>query len=222
MKEQTPPETTIRPYEARDRTAVRRICCDTADRGGPIESIFHDRELVADLVTRYYTDYEPETSWVAESDGQVVGYLTGALDTTRQQRVMVRKILPAAIASAIRRGVFRRKETWRLAALMLRNAFSFFSPRRLDLRRWPAHLHIDIQDGYRGARVGQRLMTEFENAVRRHGLPGIHASVRGDNSKACAFFEKMGYIKLHERIIRLPINNEVRDVPAVIYGKQTA
>ena len=59
----------IRLYESRDRAAVRRICCETADNGGPVEGFFRDRELVADLVTRYYTDFEPESCWVAEVAG---------------------------------------------------------------------------------------------------------------------------------------------------------
>jgi hypothetical protein len=70
----------IRPYGPADRPAVRRICEDTADRGAPLAWLRQDREFVVDLVTRYYTDYEPESTWVAESDGRVIGYLTAALD----------------------------------------------------------------------------------------------------------------------------------------------
>ena len=73
----------IRPYEARDRSAVRQICCDTADRGNPVESILPERDMVADLMSRYYTDYEPQATWVAECDGQVIGYLNGTVQTCR-------------------------------------------------------------------------------------------------------------------------------------------
>jgi hypothetical protein len=48
----------IRPSEQRDREAVREICCDTADGGERVESFFPDREVFADLLTLYYTDYE--------------------------------------------------------------------------------------------------------------------------------------------------------------------
>lgn len=90
----------IRPYRASDRAAIRQICNETADRGEPIEGLFGDRELVADLVTKYYTDAESQTSWMAEMEGQVVGYLTGALDTRVYHRALRWRIVPAALPRA--------------------------------------------------------------------------------------------------------------------------
>lgn len=66
---------TTRPYQPSDRETIRRICCDTGFLGEPIDSIFSDRDLFADYLTRYYTDVEPESSWVGVKNGQVVGYL---------------------------------------------------------------------------------------------------------------------------------------------------
>ena len=54
----------IRPYEARDRAAVRRISYETADGGRAGRSIHSDGEFIADLLTRYYTDFEPESTLV--------------------------------------------------------------------------------------------------------------------------------------------------------------
>ena len=62
----------IRKFEDKDRAAVRKICCDTADRGEPIERFFPDREVAADLLTGYYTDYEPSSTFVGEFQAQVV------------------------------------------------------------------------------------------------------------------------------------------------------
>ena len=82
-----PPDATpsllIRVYRPDDRDAVRTVACDTADRGEPVEGFFRDREVFADLLTRYYTDWEPQSLWVAEAEGRVIGYLTGCLDTRR-------------------------------------------------------------------------------------------------------------------------------------------
>src|SRR5438132_13801107 len=49
----------IRPYEQTDREAICRICCDTGFLGHPIEPLFLDREMVADLFTKPYLQYEP-------------------------------------------------------------------------------------------------------------------------------------------------------------------
>jgi hypothetical protein len=64
-----------RPYEPRDREQVRHICCETGFLGEPIDAVFNDRDLFADFLTLYYTDVEPESSWVGEKNGVVVGYL---------------------------------------------------------------------------------------------------------------------------------------------------
>ena len=69
------PDYIIRPYEKRDRKQIRYICCETGFLGKPIDAVFNDRELFADYLTRYYTDVEPESSWVGEKNGVAVGYL---------------------------------------------------------------------------------------------------------------------------------------------------
>src|SRR6476469_10912316 len=68
----------IRSYQASDRVAVRKLCCDTGFLGHPIDPVFQDRELFADFLTTYYTDHEPESSFVLEIDGQIRGYLLGS------------------------------------------------------------------------------------------------------------------------------------------------
>src|SRR5438067_9068309 len=67
----------IRSYRATDRVAVRKLCCDTGFLGDPIDPVFQDRELFADFLTTYYTDHEPESSFVLEIDGEIRGYLLG-------------------------------------------------------------------------------------------------------------------------------------------------
>ncbi|MBI4025554.1 MAG: GNAT family N-acetyltransferase [Verrucomicrobia bacterium] len=78
LERRTPnPDFITRPYEKRDRAVIRRICCETGFLGDPIDSVFSDRDLFADYLTRYYTDVEPESCWVGEKDGAVVTYLIG-------------------------------------------------------------------------------------------------------------------------------------------------
>ncbi|MEY2555814.1 MAG: hypothetical protein QOF93_958, partial [Verrucomicrobiota bacterium] len=51
---------TIRSYRKTDRDAVRRLCCQTGFLGTPIDPVYEDRQLFADFLTTYYTDWEPE------------------------------------------------------------------------------------------------------------------------------------------------------------------
>ncbi|MEP6809717.1 MAG: GNAT family acetyltransferase [Chthoniobacterales bacterium] len=68
----------IRSYQASDREAVRRLCCQTGFLGQPIDPVYQDRELFADFLTTYYTDHEPESCFVIEKDGELHGYLLGS------------------------------------------------------------------------------------------------------------------------------------------------
>ncbi len=79
------PSRLIRKFSRADREAVRQLCCDTGFLGNPIDPVFEDRELFADYLTSYYTDWEPESSFVLELDGRVAGYILGSRRPFRQQ-----------------------------------------------------------------------------------------------------------------------------------------
>lgn len=210
----------IRPYQPCDRAAVRQICCDTADRGEPVENFFHDRELVADLVTRYYTDFEPQSSWVAEAGGRVVGYLTGCLDSRRQVRTMLWRIGPAAILHAILRGTLWRRETWRLLRAMVRTWRSGGTRRGGVVDSYLAHVHVNLVRDSRGQQTGRRLMEQFLSKAKSAGVTGVYASVRGDNESGCGFFERVGFTALARYPLVLTEGDSWRTTHTVVYGRK--
>src|SRR5439155_20227753 len=79
------PQYSIRSYQASDRGAVRKPCCETGFLGELIDPVFQDRELFADFLTTYYTDHEPESSFVLEIDGKIRGYLLGSRKPIQHQ-----------------------------------------------------------------------------------------------------------------------------------------
>lgn len=206
---------TIRPYRGSDREAVRRICCETADKGEPVEQFFRDREVFADLVTRYYTDQEPGSAWVAESGGRVAGYLTGCLDTRRYWRAVRLRIVPAALARALARGTFLHRETGRLFVKGVRAFLRGDLRRPVDLARYPAHLHINILRELRGRHAGRLLMERFIGQCRAAGVRGVHLVTRADNADAHRFFERMGFTKISG-------GEEAGEEGSRIYGKDLA
>ena len=183
----------IRPFQGADRSGVRRIACDTADAGEPMENFFSDRELLADLLTRYYTDFDSRSTFVAVEGAAVAGYLTGCLDTRRFHRRMALKIFPLALAKAVARGVLFRSDTWRLIQAGLATWRAGASHRRIYFERYPAHLHINIDEAYRGQKIGHRLIEKFLDQAKAAGVPGIHLATRGDNTSGRAFFERVGF-----------------------------
>ena len=186
----------VRPYHPRDRQAVRAIACDTADRGEPVERFFRDREAFADLLTRYYTDCEPQSLWVADAEDRIIGYLTGCLDTRRYWRLMRRRIIPAAIWHSICRGVLGSRQTWDVLLVGIKTLVVGGMRRAACPPGHPAHLHLNVAREFRSQRVGQQLLERFLEQARAAGVPGVHASVREDNGAAKRFFERMGFTVL--------------------------
>ena len=198
-------EVVVRPFEARDRQRIRQICCDTADKGEPVEHFFPDRETFADLLTRYYTDDEPGSTWVAEQDGKVVGYLTGCLNTRRYWRAMLWRVIPQTLIKGIFRGAFFYPQTWKLfcsgAKIFFRGGFR----KEVPLGQYPAHLHVNVTTASRGHHAGERLIQRFIEQAKRQGAQGIHLVTREDNLGARQFFERNGFseISRHAGWLRL-------------------
>jgi ribosomal protein S18 acetylase RimI-like enzyme len=212
-------DVTIRPYESRDRAAVRQICCDTADGGEPVERFFPDREVFADLITRYYTDHEPQSTWVAERDGKVVGYLTGCLDTRRFLRLMAWWYGPLIFLKAIGRGTLWHPQIVKLLSANLGGWLRGGFRRGVSLHEYPAHLHINLQKDARGQRVGPRLIRSFVEQVTAAGIHGIHAGVSADNQQGCRFFEAAGFTPL-AREVRFRSPDTQRVLSTEIYGRK--
>lgn len=212
------PAARIRNYEPADRAAVREIACDTADAGGPVERLFRDRETAADLLTRYYTDHEPQSLWIAECEGQVVGYLTGCLDTRRCERVTRRRVLPKTLSGAVLRWALWHTDTWRLLAAFAGTLILGGFPHPIDLTVYPAHFHINIRAGFRGGGLGPQLVNAFVQQADRAGVQGIHVITRGDNAAGRRFFETIGFQLLCEKPLVLPAGAWFRRTSTAVYG----
>jgi len=186
-------KTNIRPYKREDRDALRTLCCDVADRGGPIENFFPDREVAADLLTKYYTDYEPESTFVALCDGHLVGYINGCMDNRRYGLVVFWLLIPSLLIKAFKRGLFFRPEIGRLLRGMLKNWRRIFAWRKRSFNSHQGHLHIGIADDFRGQQVGRSLINALVEYAAGLGVSELEASVHDANKSAGVFFEAQGF-----------------------------
>lgn len=135
-----------RPYLSTDLAAVRKLMCDTAIMGSPIDSQCADRELIADYFTQYYCRHIPDWIWVLEHRGRLVGYLMGCPDTRMFQQQTARDY-PAILLRVLRRGSFFRPGSagflWRtigdiLGKVVRGEALDYFDP------QYPAHAHLNV------------------------------------------------------------------------------
>ena len=158
----------IRQYEPSDREAVREISCVTAFRNLGAQSIFEhaeDRELFADYWSRYYTDFEPESVWVAEQAGTVVGYLFGCVDSSRFVRTMARRIVPKIVVRLLWRfvlGKYRQGRSRLFVKWLLLK--SWREAPALPLKTYPAHFHCNILlEGYNQNHAHERPVAGAED-----------------------------------------------------------
>jgi ribosomal protein S18 acetylase RimI-like enzyme len=184
----------IRPYQAVDRAALRTLCCDVADRGEPIERFFPNREVAADLLTKYYTDYEPQSSFVAISDGRLVGYINGCMDNRRYGLVVFWLLMPPLLVKAFKQGVFFSPEIGQMFRGMLKNWRRIFVWRKKSFHSHQGHLHIGIATDARGQQVGQNLVKTLVEYACGSGLTELTASVHDANTAASKFFEAQGFV----------------------------
>jgi ribosomal protein S18 acetylase RimI-like enzyme len=184
----------VRPYRQTDREEVRRICFATGMMGEPIDYLWPDLESFADMWTRYYTDLEPESCYVAEAGGKVVGYLTGCVDSSRAWD-------PVAIGAraVLRRGLFLNpvmlRTLGRLVAESLVAALRHgrLRPDPVPPPGYPAHLHINLLPQARGKGLGRLLVEAFFKQLRALGVTGVHLGTLLENERAVAFFKSVGF-----------------------------
>ena len=142
-----------------------------------------------------YIDNCPDTLFLAEAHGDLVGYLTGCPDTA----------LLASEDARIAQAITRHK-------VMLRpRSMPFFLRSMVDLvhakmrdgeiasggtadSRWPAHLHINLVPQARGTGVAHELMDTWQDWLTRSGSPGCHLQTLVENTRATRFFEKSGFV----------------------------
>jgi len=181
----------IRRFNKNDREKVRSISCETAFLGRAREEFFDDDEILADGITLYYTDYEPDACFVALSGDEIIGYLTGSQDVNKMRRVFNRRIMPGLWGKALRKGVLRKRHTQRFIVNIIASFFKgeFWSP---DFsKKYPATLHINIDKNFRGQGTGARLIENYLQFLREKGVSGVHFGTMSESAKA--FFLKRGF-----------------------------
>ncbi len=207
---------TIRPYEPRDRAAVREVCRATAYDGD--RAALLDPGLFADLMTRAWTDFGAGPLWVVENDGAVQGYLAGCFDLGRFARLQVWRVVPPAVGRALAAGLLFRPALWRLLAGLPRFLAANRGGPRLE--GYPSELHIDLLPSVQGLELGTRLVESFLEEASHQGVPGVHATVYEENEKARHFFEHLGFQPLGRRPAFRPPPEDGRAEWKIVYGRK--
>ncbi len=192
-------EAAIRKYTPGDKAAVRDICVETALLGAPVDACFDDREIAADIMISYYTDFEPGSCFVAVLNDKIAGYVAGCTDAAARRRKTILFIIPPVLVKLVCRGLLPRKKTLLLCKNFLSGfiAGDFFNP---DFsRQYRASLHINVAESARGMGIGGKLLDEYLKHLASEQITG--ATLETKSEKAVAFFRGHGFIVLFSKKI---------------------
>ncbi len=206
----------VRSYRLGDRPAVRGIYgTDEFARPQLRQEYPRMGEYLADSMSQYF-DYEPESVFVAEVQGEVVGALLGAVDTARCERVYRQRVRPFLIRRSLS-GAYGWP-AWLLPILRTQWASRRAGYPEVDSRQYPAHLHIGVLAPWRRQGLGTALMTCYTEYLRRRDVAGFHLYVSSFHRLGVAFYRKLGLEELGRFEWRLHNGLEWRTVTENIFG----
>jgi ribosomal protein S18 acetylase RimI-like enzyme len=62
--------------------------------------------------------------------------------------------------------------------------------------QYPSHLHIDLLEKAQGRGIGKAMMLIVLETLREQGSKGVHLGMGAQNSRAFAFYTKLGFTLL--------------------------
>jgi len=191
------PGISIRRYQLADRARVRELCCQTGFLGQDIAPVFEDRELFSDYLTRYYTDIEPDSSFVLEQEGEIKGYLLGSRLPFRQQWFSFFNNIKLFCRGMSRYPSYNRA-TRDFIGWILRNSWREVPavPRR------SAHFHFNILPEAQGLAHSTALMNAYLDYLRSHGVESVYGQVvTFETRRGARVFERYGFRVVERREI---------------------
>jgi ribosomal protein S18 acetylase RimI-like enzyme len=178
----------IRPYEPTDRADIADICVRTGDNGQDATGLHSPDDLLPDIYALPYVDREPDLAFVVDNGERAVGYILGAADTRAFAEWFSANWWPAVAAKYSDSGESDRSIVASAA-----------DPQRMlntAVDQYPAHLHIDLLPEAQGQGFGRRLIETLAAALAERDAAGLHLVVGVENTKAQAFYRRVGFTEL--------------------------
>lgn len=171
---------TIKQFEQKYYKDVQQVCLNT----GP-ESALTDpdmRDFILFTFCNYYIEQEPENVFVLVDENDTAqGYVFGAMNFWKY----VKKIKPY-----LKKVRETGKENYREAIVEIA-AHGIYS------LKYPSHLHIDINEGFRGNGNGSKMVSTLTESMKAKGAKGIMLIVGTGNTRGINFYKKNGFKILH-------------------------
>ncbi len=180
----------IRNYRTEEKRAVHRISVENSIFAEYKDELL-DETIFADLLTSYFIEYEPQSCFIAEKDGEIIGYVLGSEDVLEMRKKIKYTIIPDIAKKMFSNGLLFRSHNLKLFENIIRSLFrgEFNVP---DFyMEYPATLHVNIAAQYRGKMAGTLLVNHFLKYLKIRRVKGIHFGVLSERAKS--FFLKLGF-----------------------------
>ena len=189
----TPVIRTVRPGDEAD---LAEICLKTADAGADATGLIDDR-IWAEVFVLPYAARHPEFSFVVDGGDRLLGYVVAAPDTPGFEAWFRDEWWPVRGAAWPEPEAHGSRQHE-----VLRYAYRRRPGLEPYAEAYPAHLHIDLLPETQGQGWGRRLIETMLEALRRHGVPGVHLVADARNAGALAFYDRLGFARLpsHEGV----------------------
>ena len=185
----------IRSFKVADLNALYAISLATGHEGGDASHLYKDGRLVGHIYAAPYALLEPDFALVVNDDYGVAGFALGTPDTAAWTQRLESEWWPSLRAiyedpgdiSLLERSADQRR------ALMIHRPVS---PPGQIMRRYPAHLHLNLAPRIQGRGVGRRLFSEWMAKAAGRGVTATHIGANRANHRAIDFWSRQGFTPL--------------------------
>lgn len=171
---------TVKKYEPKYFEDVRQVCINTGPESAATDKDMHD--FILFTFCDYYCEQEPDNVFVlVDENDRAQGYCFAALDFKKY----IKAFRPYL------------KKVKAIGKEYYKDALGEVLAHGIYALKYPAHLHIDINEPFRGNGNGSRMVgAQLENVASK-GAKAIMLVVGTSNKRGINFYKKNGF-----RIIR--------------------
>lgn len=169
----------IKPYEEKYKSDVQQVCLNTGPKSALSDPKM--REFILSAFCDYYIEQEAENALVlVDENDKAQGYILCSENFKQFKKKFspyLRRIRKCGMQNYIEV----------LGEVAGTGVFS---------KKYPAHLHIDLNKQCRNGGYGSEMVTMLCNNLKAKGVPGIMLIVASVNKDAIRFYNKNGFRKM--------------------------
>ena len=185
----------LRPFKSADLDDLYEISLATGHAGDDASALYQDPRMIGHLYSAPYALLSPATSFVAEDETGVGGYIVGAVDTYAFDYRLEREWWPE-LRAAYPDPTGSPPTRWNADQ---RRCYLIHHPWRTPeaiVETYPSHLHVNLLPRMQGQGVGRSLLELWLCTVRPLGAAGVHVGVSAHNHRGVRFWKSCGFVPL--------------------------